>query len=292
MEYFINGETKICGLIGNPVKHTLSPMIHNSLTKQTGINLNYVPFPVEKENLEAAIKGAFALNIIGMNVTVPYKSQVMDYLSEVHETAKAIGAVNTLVRTSRGFKGYNTDMDGLHGCMISHDIKIRGENVIILGAGGAAKSAGYLCVREGAAKVYIVNRSIDQAQKLADTLNKQFESHIVVPISLKDVHEIKEDKCLAIQATSVGLYPEVDKAVIEDMDFYKKIHTGLDLIYNPEVTKFMKLVDDAGGKAYNGLKMLLYQGIIAYELWNNIDVNESTTNSIYELLREELKNHG
>lgn len=292
MEHFINGKTKICGLIGNPVKHTLSPMIHNTLTKKTGINLTYVPFLVEKDGLEAALRGAFELNILGMNVTVPYKSLVMDYLSEVHETAKAIGAVNTLVRTQDGFKGYNTDMEGLHRSMISQGITINGETVIILGAGGAAKAAAYLCVREGASKVYIVNRRIEQAKILADMLNEKFETDTAVSLPLKEAHRISEDNCLAIQATSVGLYPEVHKAVIEDRDFYKKIHTGLDLIYNPEVTKFMKLVGDAGGKAYNGLKMLLYQGIIAYELWNNVKVEESTANWLYELLQEELENHG
>ena len=128
----INGRTRLCGLIGNPVEHTLSPIIHNTLAEQFRDNLVYVPFPVENVELEDAIKGAFALNCLGINVTVPYKEKVMEFLSETDELAKHIGAVNTLVRTNRGFKGYNTDMPGLYRALCSEGIQIEKEEVIFM----------------------------------------------------------------------------------------------------------------------------------------------------------------
>ena len=109
----INGKTRTCGIIGNPVEHTMSPVIHNTLSQIMGINMAYVPFHVKDGQLEAAVKGAYGLNILGMNVTVPYKSDVVAQLAEIDPLAEKIGAVNTLVRTEGGYKGYNTDMTGL-----------------------------------------------------------------------------------------------------------------------------------------------------------------------------------
>ena len=132
----INGYTRTCGLIGNPVEHTLSPVIHNTLSMVLGENLAYVPFHVENGRLEDAVKGAFALNLLGLNVTVPYKSDVIPYLTDIDPLAENIGAVNTLVRTETGYKGYNTDMPGLYRAMCEDGVKVKGEKVLILGAGG------------------------------------------------------------------------------------------------------------------------------------------------------------
>lgn len=284
----INGTTCLCGLIGNPVEHTLSPIIHNTLSKELERNIVYVPFLVEKEGLEEAIRGAYQLNILGMNVTVPYKNQVMESLIEVQEEAAKIGAVNTLVRTRGGYKGYNTDADGLYRAMISDSIVIKDNTIIVLGAGGASKAVVYLCIREGAKKVYLLNRTLENAKKIADSVNDIFHTRRVTPMILEDYPRIIEDNCLCIQATSVGLYPNIDQAVIEDLTFYKKIKTGIDIIYKPAKTKFMELVEKSGGNTYNGLKMLLYQGISAYELWNGLKVDEKISLLVYEQLKKEL----
>ena len=131
----IDGHTKLCGLIGNPVAHTLSPLIHNTLAELTGISLVYGSFLVDQGKLAEAVPGAFALHIHGMNVTVPYKSDVIPLLSEIDELAEKIGAVNTLVRTEDGFKGYNTDMPGLYRAMCGDGMEIANREVLILGAG-------------------------------------------------------------------------------------------------------------------------------------------------------------
>mgnify|MGYP002510312282 CR=1 FL=1 len=280
----IDGKTRICGLIGNPVEHTLSPMIHNTLAGILGHNLVYVPFCVEEGKAAEAVAGAEALHILGLNVTVPYKSEVMAALEEIDPLAQAIGAVNTLVGTEGGFKGYNTDMEGLYRAMTGEGIRIEGEQIILLGAGGAARAVAYLCAVKGAAKVYMLNRTLEKAQAVAQEVNGAAGREVIVPMETKAYADLPDGQYLAIQGTSVGLWPHTEDTVVAEENFYKKIHTGFDLIYSPWETKFMRLVKAHGGQAYNGLKMLLYQGIIAYELWNDVQVSEKDAKAVYEKL--------
>lgn len=281
----INGKTMVCGLIGNPVEHTLSPIIHNTLAERLGHNLVYVPFPVESGKVAAAVAGAEALHLLGLNVTVPHKSEVITCLKEIDKLAKDIGAVNTLVRTDGGYKGYNTDMEGLYRAMLSEDVRIEGERIILLGAGGAGRAVAYLCAVKGADKVYLLNRTFDKAQTVAEEVNRRTGREVIFPMCTEDYVNLPDGKYLAIQGTSVGLAPNVEDAVISDAAFYEKLHTGFDLIYSPWETKFMRLTREYGGRAYNGLKMLLYQGIIAYELWNNVHVSEEDAQAVFERLK-------
>ena len=283
----INGKTRVCGLIGNPVEHTLSPVIHNNLAKAFGHNLVYVPFLV-KDEIKEAVEGAYALNVLGMNVTVPHKANVIPHLVEIDPLAKAIGAVNTLVRRNDGYKGYNTDMTGLLRAMKSEQIELKDESVILLGAGGAARAVAFLCASEGAKEVFLLNRSIEKAEAVAKEVNTYFEKNIIKAMAINEYEKLPNQKYLAIQGTSVGLSPNDEAVVIEDAAFYERVHTGFDLIYKPANTRFMRLVKEHGGKAYNGLKMLLYQGIIAYELWNEVEVSEEIANEIYNKMKDEL----
>lgn len=282
----INGKTRTCGLIGNPVEHTLSPMIHNTLAERFGHNLVYVPFPVEAGRVAEAVTGASALQLLGLNVTVPYKGEVISSLREVDPLAASIGAVNTLVAVPGGFKGYNTDMEGLYRALEAENIRIADEEIILLGAGGAARAVAYLCAVKGAKRVYLLNRTSDRAQTVAEEVNGSMNRQVITPMALSDFDRLPDRKFLAIQGTSVGLAPHVEDVVIEDQRFYEKIHTGFDLIYSPWETRFMKLVKTNGGQAYNGLKMLLYQGIIAYELWNGVEVSEEDAGVVYGKLKK------
>ena len=284
----IDGKTRTCGLIGNPVEHTLSPVIHNNLAKMLGINLAYVPFLVEEEGLAAAVNGAYELNILGMNVTVPHKSAVISSLKEMDELAEKIGAVNTLVRCEGGYKGYNTDMSGLFRAMQTEDIHMKDETVLLLGAGGAARAVAFLCAQCGAKKIYICNRTMQKAEAVVAEIKEQMEDTEIEAIGYDAIMSLPGDKFLAIQCTSVGLYPNVEDVVLEDGPVYDRIHTGVDLIYRPYETRFMKLVKEHGGKTMNGLKMLLYQGIIAFELWNQCDVTEQQAEPILQKMKEEL----
>lgn len=283
----IDGQTRLCGLIGNPIEHTLSPGIHNYLAERMGHNLVYLPFCV-KDDIKGAVQGAYALNILGMNVTVPYKKAVMPFLAELDENAKEIGSVNTLVRTKDGFKGYNTDYLGLYRTMSEEKIEISGEKVIIIGAGGAAMPAAYLCAKEKAQIIYLCNRTKERAEAISKSVHQAFPQVEIIPLELQDYRKLQDNEYIAIQTTSVGLYPNCEQAAIEDTSFYKRIKQAVDIIYNPYETRFMKLVKKHGGTACNGLKMLLYQGISSYELWNQVTVPDTITEEILRLLEKEL----
>lgn len=286
----IDGKTRLIGLMGNPVEHTLSPVIHNGISERMGIPSVYMPFHVEAERVSDAVKGAYALNVLGMNVTVPHKNAVMKELVEIDAAAEHIGAVNTLVRIDGkgGYKGYNTDMMGLRRQIHEDGVNLCRRTVVVLGAGGAAKAVVYMCLLDGAEKVYLLNRTVEKAQAIAVQMNGLGKDAMVIPKAMKDYATISEENLIVFQATSIGLSPNVDQVVLDDPAFYKKVRIGVDLIYNPATTKFMQLVMEQGGKAYNALKMLLYQGVIAYELWHDILVPQDIIDDIYVDLKRKV----
>ena len=283
----INGKTKLMGLIGNPVEHTMSPVIHNTIAAYMSENMAYLPFPV-KEDLDAAVKGAYALGVQGMNVTVPYKSDVMSSLVTVDEQAAVIGAVNTLVRCDGGYKGFNTDLPGLYRAMKSDGIELKDAKVVILGAGGAARSAAFLCAFHKAKEVYILNRTVEKAALVAEEVKEKTGFTEVRAMSLADYDKLPGDGYLCIQATKVGLSPNVEESPVNEAAFFEKLDTLYDLIYTPWETKGMKLAKESGAAAYNGLKMLLYQGVAAYEMWNDTTVPEEAVAIAYEALLKKV----
>lgn len=280
----IDGHTRLCGVIGNPVEHTSSPAIHNTLAQIYGHNLVYVPFKVEDGFIKDAISGAFALNILGLNVTVPYKTDVLECITCIDDMAKRIGAVNTLVRVEDGYKGYNTDILGLKRALLHDGMDLKDKCVVILGAGGAARSAAHIASLMGAKQIYILNRSISKAQVLADEVNKYSDHGLAIALELNQFDRIEADSYVVLQATSVGLAPNENEVIIDNPAFYEKAEYGFDLVYRPAKTKFMKLMEEHGKRTQNGLSMLLYQGIIAYELWNNISVTEEVAAQVYSVL--------
>lgn len=281
----IDGKTRLIGLIGNPVEHTLSPVIHNGISERMQCASVYMPFKVEANGLAKAIQGAYELNVLGMNVTVPHKNQVIESLVDIDEAAKEIGAVNTLVRveTLRGYKGYNTDMLGLRRQIMEDGISLKNQTVVILGAGGAAKAVVYMCLLEQAEKIYLLNRTKEKADAIAESMQNR-----VISMALEDYNNIPEEDLIVFQATSIGLSPNVEEVVLDDPAFYQKVRIGVDLIYNPANTRFMQLVTAHGGKAYNALKMLLYQGVIAYELWHDVTVPQDVIEDIYVDLKRSV----
>lgn len=276
----LDGHTRTCGLIGNPVAHTQSPMIQNYMAQATGANLVYLPFPVAHGNLEAAVRGALAMDFLGLNVTIPYKSDVIAYLAQIDPLAERIGAVNTLVRCEGGYKGYNTDMPGLFRAMQQEGVDIAGREVVILGAGGVARAVAVMLLDKGAAGVYILNRTVDRAQTVADEVNQMAGRTFAKAYALADYECIPGGGWLVIQATSVGMHPHVEDAVIEDQEFYRRVEIGYDLIFNPYETRFMQLTEAAGGRAFNGAKMLVYQGIIAFELWTGASIDQELADEL------------
>ena len=236
-----------------------------------------------------AVRGAYALNLLGCNVTVPYKSKVIPFLKEIDPMAEQIGAVNTLVRTEGGFKGYNTDMPGLYRAMCEDGVKLQGEKVLVLGAGGVARAVAALLADKGAGEILIFNRTFEKAARIAEETNAFADRQAARAYGLEEYRNLPPgEKYLVFQTTNVGMFPKVEEAVIEDGSFYEKVHTGYDLIFNPAKTKFMSLVERGGGRAFNGLKMLLYQGIISYELWSGAEVSRELSMQAYEAMMEAM----
>lgn len=284
----IKGTTRVCGLIGNPVGHSISPVIHNTLADIMGIDLVYTTFKVEDDQVEAAVKGAYALDILGMNVTVPHKQAVMGSLKEIDPLAEAIGAVNTLARVDGGYKGYNTDILGLARELEEENVCIKDNPVLIIGAGGAARAIAFLCASRGASSVTVINRTVEKAQNIAGAVNGYYGIDLVKAVSIDQALDLQGDGYVAIQTTSVGLYPDVDNVLIKDENFYRKVGAGVDIIYNPYTTRFMKILGEQGKPAYNGLKMLLYQGVAAFEIWNNCSVSKDMADRVYESMKEAM----
>ncbi len=274
----IDGYTKILGLIGDPVEHTGSPAIHNRLAEKLGDNVVYVPFKVASRRLEEAVQGAYALGIEGLNVTVPHKVEVMQYVRELDDAALEIGAVNTLSRIRGGFRGYNTDFSGFMRELDSVDIQVNGRDVIVLGAGGASKAVMYALRKLGARRIFVLNRNVQKAESVFGGGGN------TTVLGFNDMKWIPEGKYICIQCTSVGLSPDDEACVIEDEGFFDLIESAVDLIYKPKETAFMKRVKAHGGRAYNGLRMLVYQAITSYEFFMKREVPEEIAEELFNEL--------
>lgn len=281
----ISGKTRLLGLIGNPVEHTLSPAIHNSIASGEV----YVPFFVEHGRLEDAVKGGYALNILGMNVTVPYKSEVIPFLKDIDRTADGIGAVNTLVRVDGGYKGYNTDAMGFGRELEHFGVDVAGKSAIMLGAGGAARAVAFQLCNLGIRDLTILNIDPDMTNALVADLKRINPDATINSGLLTEIGDVVNkfksehpgEKYFAVQCTSVGLAPKSDACVVEDGEFFDHMFAALDVIYKPKETKFMGYCKKHGVPAYNGERMLLYQGICAYELFTGKTVSEGAIEKAY-----------
>ncbi len=278
----VKGTTEVFGIIGNPVSHSFSPILQATIGHALGHDMVYVPFPVEKGQVKKAVEGGYALGISGFNITVPHKKEVMESLCEVDETARQIGAVNTLKRTENGYKGFNTDILGLLKCFESRRIPLQGKNVVILGAGGAANAAVLLAAKEAAEKITIVNRTEAHAKALADRVSTFFD----VPIEIKGYDNLQRltGADIVIQTTSLGMDKTAGQSPVSDTGFFEGTGFALDIIYNPWETQFLKDASRMGVETMNGFDMLFYQGIASYEIWNDCKISES----LLTKLREEL----
>ena len=275
----IDGKTTVLGVMGDPIGHTGSPAIHNFIADRLGDNLVYVPFHVRRNGLAAAVEGAYELGIRGMNVTVPHKQDILQEVAELEDSALAIGAVNTIVRSKSGYKGFNTDFSGFMRQLDHYSIIVYNKPVIMLGAGGAARAVMYALQKIGASRIYVLNRSKAKAKeefgKLPNVEILGFDEWDKIPGS---------EKYICIQCTSVGLAPLSNECVIKDDDFFDLVSVGVDLIYVPSETVFMKKIKERGNKAYNGLRMLIYQAISSYEIFMDKEVDSDIAEALYEKL--------
>jgi len=253
---------KLFGVLGDPVSHSLSPAMHNAAFKALGMDCEYHAFRVRKEFLHDAIHGACALGFGGLNLTIPLKEKALEIVNlKPTDLAKQIGAVNT-VDFKKGIIGYNTDGLGAKMALTESDEKIKGKNVLLLGAGGAARAIAFTLAKEGA-NVTIANRTPERAISLA----KEIESAGKISASsLMDLKNLVKNSDILINSTSIGMSPGVlETPVTSDI-----MHGDLvvfDIVYNPLNTRLLQEAKKAGAKTIDGVKMLVYQGAEAFKIW-------------------------
>lgn len=252
-------------VIGDPVEHSLSPLMHNAGYKVLRIDDKYVYVAcnVKTGKLEDFINGVRAMGIRGISCTIPHKIKVMKYLDEIDETANKIGAVNTIVNENGMLKGYNTDWIGIV-IPFRKITSLKNKKVALLGAGGAARAAAYGVVK-GGAKLTIYNRTIEKAQVLA----KGFGASACSFEETKDIKTMD----IIINATSTGLNPNIFDSPL-DKELFTEKQIVFDIIYSPYETKFLKEAKQKGAKIIHGLEMFLQQGIAQFKLFTGLDVPE------------------
>lgn len=263
MSVTVSGETRVAGVFGCPVSHSQSPVMHNAAFGQMGLDFVYVPFDVHPDNLEAAVEGIRALNMVGVNVTIPHKERVIPFLDWVSEDALLIRSVNTIHHVDGQLRGYSTDGEGFIRALKTSGKDPTGSKAVVLGAGGSARATAHALVTNGA-EVAVANRTFGRAVELAELLR----AFSIKPIALDsvDARKAMREADLLVNCTSVGMHPKADDQPIPS----EWLHNGLfvyDQIYNPLETRLLKAARSAGCQAANGVKMLVFQGAVSFELW-------------------------
>lgn len=262
--------TKITGLIGWPVEHSLSPTMHTAGFKKLGLNFNYELFPVEPKNLKKFLGQLKKRNFRGVNVTIPHKEKVMPILDKITEPARMIGAVNTIINEGGRLIGHNTDGPGFIE-FLKKEARFNPENkiVTILGAGGAARAVSFMLVKSGAKKIFLFDVVQKKSQKLKNDLNQRFGRKTKIIKTRDDFSKILKATHLLINATPIGLWPDTEQIPLERefFDFLARRTLVIDLIYNPARTRFLKEAQKRKLKNFNGLGLLVWQGILAFKLF-------------------------
>ncbi|MCX7680401.1 MAG: shikimate dehydrogenase [Anaerolineae bacterium] len=266
----IDGKTQLVGVIGWPVEHSLSPAMHNAAFEARGLNWCYVPLPVAPGQEEAAIRGLAALGFRGVNITVPHKQSVLRVLDTIAPEAAAIGAVNTILITREPdgrplLHGYNTDAQGFVGALRREGFEPRGKQVVVVGAGGAARAVVRGLLEAGAGRITVLNRTLERARRLTSELqDSRLEARELTPELLVRVASEAE---LLVNTTTVGMWPHVQASIWPVAVPVPSHLTVFDLVYNPLETLLLRQAQECGARTIDGLGMLVEQGALAFEIW-------------------------
>ena len=262
----IKGTTKLLGVIGYPIAHSLSPVIQNAALAAADIDCAYVPLCVEPEDLPKAVDALRTFNFIGANVTVPYKEKIMKYLDEIDEDALKVGAVNTLSLKDGKIIGYNTDVDGFSLALTRHKFDAKNKNVIVFGAGGAARAIIHSLIKSECANIIVGTRN----EKKVRTFVEEFKE--IVPIegyvwNSKEFRRAHWDADLIVNTTPVGMEGVQDKALPVYWTDVPLTTFAADIVYRPAMTAFLRQAQIRGCRGMNGLAMLVEQGALSFEIW-------------------------
>ncbi|BDG80762.1 shikimate dehydrogenase (NADP(+)) [Bacillus subtilis] len=268
---------KLYGVIGNPIAHSMSPDIHNAALKDLGLDGHYHAFKVEENSLEDAVKGIRALGVQGINVTVPHKVSIMDHLDHIDESAKVLGAVNTVRREGDKLVGYNTDGEGfVKSLMRILDKPISELSFLMIGAGGAARAIFTTIVRDNPEKFDICNRTIEKAKQLAESAPSFRNAEV---LSIKEAEERLEQYDVMIHTTSVGMYPNVEDIPLS-LQRAASSAVVCDIVYNPIQTSLLKEAKQKGLKTLDGVGMFVEQAALSFRLWTGHEPDVEKMRSI------------
>jgi shikimate dehydrogenase len=272
----VDARTQLVGLLGWPVEHSLSPLMHNAAFDALGLNWRYVPLPVPPGLVETAVKGLGALGFRGANVTVPHKRAVMPLLDATGPSAQALGAANTLLtaRDTEGrltVNGFNTDSKGFVGALREGGFEPeQDEDAVVVGAGGAARAVVFGLLWSGLGKITVLNRSAERAQALVASLGRRPRDAArlrALPLTPETLIESARAAHLLVNATTLGMWPHVDGSIWPDGVPLPAHLTVFDLVYTPLETRLLRQTQASGARAIDGLGMLVRQGAIAFEMW-------------------------
>lgn len=262
----IDGQTTLLGVIGWPLGHSLSPVIHNTALRMLGFNYIYVPLPVEPERLAEAVRGLRAVHCGGFNVTIPHKVAIMPLLDKVDDTARAVGAVNTVVRRRDRLVGYNTDGSGFIRSLTAAGITIAGKRAVLLGAGGAARAILYSLLMHGATAT-VTARQVVKARAMVESLGAVARGVAVYSWDSPESVTALSQCALCINCTPIGMAPHADAMPPIDLTVLPRTAAVCDVVYNPPVTALLAEAARLGYQTVSGMGMLIQQGAMAFELW-------------------------
>lgn len=273
----MDSETELYGVIGSPIRHSLSPVMHNAAFEKVGMNAVYLAFEVQKEKLNECVEGIKALDIRGVNVTIPHKIQVMEFIDELDDLAARIGAVNTIVNEKGVLRGYNTDCSGAMKA-IEKLTDIKDKNIAVLGAGGAARAIAFGVVDRGG-NIFILNRTVEKAKQLAEDTGGNYGG-------LNELGRLQGDEGIdiLINTTPVGMFPHTGsspapKKLLKNM-------TVMDAIYNPIKTRLLEDAQSNGCQIISGVEMFINQGADSFRLWTG---KKAPIKSMRDVVLKELR---
>ena len=281
----INGNTKLACLIGHPVSHSFSPYIHNFLASEYGVDLKYTCFDVDPSKVKEALEGIKALGIIGSNVTIPHKIEVMPYLDEIHKNAEIIGAVNTIKNKEGKLIGYNTDGIGFVKSVLNEGHVLKGKHVMVLGAGGASRAIVVELAAHGVGKISICNNTLQKAEILAEKVRTNFPNVEVETMPLQVTTKDLEGVQFLINTTPLGMSSRKDLSPIDETIVPPIDLVVCDIVYTPHDTKLLKWATGHKLQVVHGIGMLINQAISSFEIWNGLEID--AYEKVYKLLREE-----
>lgn len=274
----ITGRTGLTALLGSPVAHSISPLMHNEAFRLLGLDYVYLCFEVNESTLPDAVAGLKTCGIRGFNLTMPNKNKIVELLDELSPAAKLIGAVNTVVNENGRLIGYNTDGVGYMQAVKDAGFNIIGKTVTVMGAGGAATAICAQAALDGVKELHIFARKTsrfwDRTQKLVDTINSTLscKAHLHDNDDKEALKKAAAESALLLNATSVGMAPNTEASIITDTSIFRPDLIVSDVIYNPQETKLLLDAKAAGCQTFNGMYMLLYQGAEAFRLWTGMDM--------------------